>query len=92
MVQCVACQTDITTACDPATWPQPDMMKVRRCEELTARFTTGAQRCLDLSIGANKSNIDTACDCWTNSSLVQTAEATRVCKFPTEAKGGRQSR
>ena len=38
-----ACQTDISSACDPASWPQPNMTKVVMCEELATRFTTGAQ-------------------------------------------------
>ena len=38
-----ACQTDISSACDPASWPQPDMTKVVMCEELATKFTTGAQ-------------------------------------------------
>ena len=37
------CETDISSACDPASWPQPDMTKVVMCEELATRFTTGAQ-------------------------------------------------
>ena len=38
-----ACETDISSACDPASWPQPDMTKVVMCEELATKFTTGAQ-------------------------------------------------
>ena len=38
-----ACQTDISSACDPASWPQPNMTKVVMCEELATKFTTGAQ-------------------------------------------------
>ena len=38
-----ACQTDISSACDPASWPQPNMTKVVRCEGLATKFITGAQ-------------------------------------------------
>ena len=38
-----ACQTDISSACDPASWPQPNMTKVMRCEGLATKFITGAQ-------------------------------------------------
>ena len=37
------CQTDISSACDPASWPQPDMTKVLMCEEFATKFTSGAQ-------------------------------------------------
>ena len=47
---------------------------------------------MDLSVGANKADTNTTCDCWTNSSLAETVEAAKVCKFPTETKGGIQSR
>ena len=87
-----SCQSDISSACDPASWPQPNMTKLMMCSELATRFKTGAQECLDLSIGPNKTDTDTACGCWTNSSLAQTVEASKDCKFSTEAKGGTQSR
>ena len=45
-----------------------------------------------MSVGANKADTDTACCCWTNSSLAETVEAAKVCKFPSETKGGIQSR
>ena len=83
-----SCQTDISSACDPSTWPQPNMTKVEMCEELVTRFTTGAQECLDLSFGVNKADTDTACACWTNSRLAETVKSAKVCKFPTESKGG----
>ena len=87
-----ACKTDILSACDPASWPQPNMTKVMMCSELAARFKTGAQECLDLTVGVNKADPATACDCWTHSDLAETVEAAKVCKFPAETKGGIQSR
>ena len=87
-----ACQTEIHKTCDPSSWPQPNITKMMMCSELATRFRTEAQQCLDLSIGVNKADTDTACDCWTNSSLAETVEAAKVCKFSTEAKGGIQSR
>ena len=87
-----ACQADISSACDPARWPQPDMAKVMMCSELTTKFTTGAQACLELSVGANKADTATACSCWTDSLLAETVEAAKVCKFRDETKGGIQSR
>ena len=68
------------------------MTKVMMCEELATKFTTGAKECLDLSVGANKADTDTACVCWTDSLLAETVEATKVCKFSTETEGGIQSR
>ena len=81
-----ACKTDILSACDPASWPQPNMTKLMMCSELAARFKTGAQECLDLTVGVNKADPATACDCWTHSDLAETVEAAKVCKFPSEAK------
>ena len=47
---------------------------------------TGAKECLDLTVGVNKDDTDTACLCWTQSDLARTVEAAMVCKFPSEAK------
>ena len=63
------------------------MSKVMMCEELATKFTTGAQECLDLSVGANKADTDTACACWTDSLLAETVEAAKACKFSTETQG-----
>ena len=52
--------------------------KVRMCSELASRFKTGAQECLDLTVGADKADTDTACACWTHSDLAGTVEAARV--------------
>ena len=49
-----ACQTDISSACDPASWPQPDMTKVVMCEELATKFTTGAQAESSTLIGRDR--------------------------------------
>ena len=80
-----SCQTDIPSACDPSSWPQPNMTKLLLCSELSTRFRAGAQECLDLTVGANKAETATACGCWTNSDLAKTVEAAKVCKFPSEA-------
>ena len=48
-----ACQTDISSACDPASWPQPNMTKVVMCEELATKFTTGAQAESSTLIGSD---------------------------------------
>ena len=57
-----------------------------KCSEVAARFKAGAQVCLDLTVGVNKADTDTACDCWTNTSLASTVEAAKICKFPSETK------
>ena len=48
------------------------------CSELSSRFKTGAQECLDLTVGANKADTETACGCWTNSDLARTVESAKV--------------
>ena len=80
------CETDISAACDPALWPQPNMTKVAECEELVVQFKAAAQECLDKSVGASATDTDTACSCWTSAALDQTVQAAKMCKFPTEAK------
>ena len=80
------CEADVSAACDPALWPQPNMTKVAECEGLVVQFKAAAQECLDKSVGASATDTDTACDCWTSAGLDQIVQAAKMCKFPTEAK------
>ena len=79
-----ACQTDVKKMCGNFT--KPNMTKLAECEVLAKEFKTGAQKCLDMSIGGNSVDMDSACECWTNATLDKTVQAAKSCKFPTEAK------
>ena len=80
------CETDVSAACDPSNWPQPNMTKVLECEKLETKFKAGAQECLDKTVGVNATDTTTACSCWTNVTLDKTVQAAKLCKFPTEAR------
>ena len=80
------CETEIVKVCDPANIPQPNATKLAECDDLATKFKTGAQECLDKSIGATKTDTTEACNCWTSTTLDGIVQAAKTCKFPNEAK------
>ena len=78
-----ACQTNVQSVCGKFT--QPNMTKLNTCATLATAFKKSAQTCLDKSIGTSK-NTTAACTCWTGADLNKTVQATKNCKFSTEAK------
>ena len=78
-----SCYSNINTACNTSSWPQPNMNKVSHCDSLTKHFKKGAEACLIETI--NKANTDIACACWTGSNLNKTVQDVRQCKFSDEA-------
>merc|ERR1711936_247406 len=65
---------------------KPNMTKLSTCSKLSESFKKGAQKCLDMSIGATKTNTTAACACWNGAELNKTVQAAKDCKFSTEAK------
>ena len=78
------CEADIKKMC--ASFSKPNMTKLAECKVLAEKFKTGAQKCLDISIGADSESKDSACQCWTNATLDKTVQDAKMCKFPNEAK------
>ena len=79
-----ACESDVHKMC--GNFSQPNMTKLSACAVLADSFKKGAQKCLDLTIGSNAKDTDTACTCWTGADLNKTVQAAKNCKFSTEAK------
>ena len=79
-----ACATNIHKMCGNFT--KPNMTKLSTCSKLAESFKKGAQKCLDMSIGATKTNTTAACACWNGAELNKTVQAAKDCKFSTEAK------
>ena len=79
-----ACEADIQDSCGSFT--QPNMTKLSECVKVTEKFKTGARNCVDMTIGTNKTNADTACMCWTDADLDKTVEAAKNCQITTEAQ------
>ena len=79
-----ACATNIHKMC--GNFAKPNMTKLSTCSKLAESFKKGAQKCLDMSIGATKTNTTAACACWNGAELNKTVQAAKDCKFSTEAK------
>ena len=79
-----ACESNVHKMC--GNFSQPNMTKLSACAVLADSFKKGAQKCLDLTIGSNAKDTDTACTCWTGADLNKTVQAAKNCKFSTEAK------
>merc|ERR1712223_1151311 len=79
-----ACATNIHKMC--GNFSKPNMTKLSTCSKLAVSFKKGAQKCLDMSIGATKTNTTAACACWNGAELNKTVQAAKDCKFSTEAK------
>merc|ERR1712038_1915253 len=79
-----ACATNIHKMC--GNFSKPNMTKLSPCSKLAESFKKGAQKCLDMSIGATKTNTTAACACWNGAELNKTVQAAKDCKFSTEAK------
>ena len=79
-----ACSTNIHKMC--GNFSKPNMTKLSTCAKLAESFKKGAQKCLDMSIGATKTNSTAACACWNGAELNKTVQAAKDCKFSTEAK------
>merc|ERR1712156_1318368 len=79
-----ACATNIHKMC--GNFSKPNMTKLSTCSKLAESFKKGAQKCLDMSIGATKTNTTAACACWNGAELNKTVQAAKDCKFSTEAK------
>merc|ERR1712223_1139234 len=79
-----ACATNIHKMC--GNFSKPSMTKLSTCSKLAESFKKGAQKCLDMSIGATKTNTTAACACWNGAELNKTVQAAKDCKFSTEAK------
>merc|ERR1712223_1109681 len=78
-----ACESNVHKMC--SNFSKPNMTKLSACAVLVASFKKGAQKCLDMTIGTSK-NTTAACTCWTGADLNKTVQATKNCKFSTEAK------
>ena len=79
-----ACESNVHKMC--SNFSKPNMTKLSACAVLADSFKKGAQKCLDLTIGSNAKDTDTACTCWTGADLNKTVQAAKNCKFSTEAK------
>ena len=80
-----ACKTEVEAVCNTTEWTGlANETILTECEELMDIFKVEADVCLDLSVGPNATDTDTACACW--ESIVPTREAIKHCKFPAEAK------
>jgi len=80
-----ACKTEVEAVCNTTEWTGlANETILTECEALMDTFKMEADVCLDLSVGPNATDTDTACDCW--DSIVPTREAIKHCKFPAEAK------
>ena len=78
-----ACESNVHKMC--SNFSKPNMTKLSACAVLVASFKKGAQKCLDMTIGTSK-NTTAACTCWTGADFNKTVQATKSCKFSTEAK------
>jgi len=80
-----ACETEVEAVCNTTEWTGlANETILTECEALMDTFKMEAQVCLELSVGPNATDTETACDCW--HSIVPTREAIKHCKFPAEAK------
>merc|ERR1719400_1409857 len=80
-----ACKTDVEAVCNTTEWTGlANETILTECEELMVLFKEEAAVCLELSVGVNATDTDTACDCW--EAMVPTREAIKECKFPAEAR------
>merc|ERR1719510_768796 len=69
-----ACETSVDMACNATNFDLVNMTKLEECKTITEDFKTMSGACLDKTIGAERTNTDDACACWTNSSLAATVE------------------
>ena len=83
------CEDNVKTVCQP---PQSlNITAISSCKEKTKEFKSQAQKCVDKTIGNNKTDLLDACDCWTNDNLQEVAEAAKDCKFIKEANDVKNS-
>ena len=83
------CEDNVKAVCQP---PQSlNITAISSCKEKTKEFKSQAQKCVDKTIGNNKTGLSDACDCWTNKNLQEVAEAAKDCKFIKEANDVKNS-
>ena len=83
------CEDNVKTVCQP---PRSlNITAISSCKEKAKEFKSQAQKCVDKTIGNNKTGLFDACDCWTNDNLQEVAEAAKDCKFIKEANDVKNS-
>ena len=80
------CEKDVNKSCNPANIPQPNFTFINLCKDLVDNFTTEAGMCLGKTMGANKTNNEDACSCWTAMKLNATVGELKNCKVSDETK------
>ena len=83
------CEDNIKAVCQPQN--SLNITAISSCKEKTKEFKSQAQKCVDKTIGNNKTGLFDACDCWTNDNLQEVAEAAKDCKFIKEANDVKNS-
>ena len=83
------CEDNVKAVCQP---PRSlNITAISSCKEKAKEFKSQAQKCVDKTIGNNKTGLFDACDCWTNDNLQEVAEAAKDCKFIKEANDVKSS-
>ena len=81
------CEAAVHEACNSTNFAGlVNKTKLEQCKSLSATSKTGAEACLGKTVGVDKTNPEDACACWTNSTLVETIQAAKMCKFSNEAR------
>ena len=83
------CEDNVKAVCQPQN--SLNITAISSCKEKTKEFKSQAQKCVDKTIGNNKTGLFDACDCWTNDNLQEVAEAAKDCKFIKEANDVKNS-
>ena len=82
----MGCEAGIHKACNFTNFDVVNNTNLEACKTVAEAFKTGAEKCLGKTVGANKTSIDDACACWTSTTLDETVQAAKKCKFNNEAK------
>jgi len=73
------CEENIKAACDPTSYPLPNMTKANECKTNMESMKSSVEACV-------KKTGDEACTCWLDSSLKATAEKVKKCDISKQNK------
>ena len=82
-----ACETSVAEACNSTNFASlVNTTKLTECENLVNNFQNEAERCMVMTVGADKTITDEACACWTDASLYEKSQAVKKdCRIVKEA-------